>query len=405
MGRTKRRHSVRLGAPHRRYRAPWIAGKLEDLFPALSYSMGYGELSRIARRYGIPIETLRRWRKHLQEDPDWRPTDTRWGQHRRIFTAITESAMSAYIRTEFIEKHRLFATEDFRMLAFETYRQVYQNSDDAPRFTCSGYFVKDFMKRNRFALRRQHFKRRPRVTAEVKNQWSEALRSILATHDNDHILNCDETAWRLYPNNILTWWPTGTDDVSIHVDGNEKGCITVLATITASHKKLPLFFLAKGKTERVDQSQIGIVEPHWRAHSESGWMRSNLFCAYLRHVRNEIADDEEIILVCDLHASHRSEDVKSLAAALKIRLVYIPAGATDELQPLDKVVFGALKSEARRIFRQRVADNLGLKRSKRDAVADMITAWDWLSDEAIRAAWQSYQGEEEWDEPDASGSE
>jgi hypothetical protein len=45
------------------------------------------------------------------------------------------------------------------------------------------------------------------------------------------ILNCDETAWRLYPNNILTWWDTAADSVSIHIQGDEKEALTVLATI------------------------------------------------------------------------------------------------------------------------------------------------------------------------------
>jgi hypothetical protein len=111
-----------------------------------------------------------------------------------------------------------------------------------------------------------------------------------------------------------------------------------------------------------------------------------------------ITGSEQIFLICDLHASHRTKEVKSLAQALKITLIYIPPGATDELQPLDKVVFGALKSQARRLFRLRVAENPGLKRSKREAVADMMKAWESLSQETLQAAWHLYENEEEWDE-------
>jgi hypothetical protein len=35
------------------------------------------------------------------------------------------------------------------------------------------------------------------------------------------IVNCDETSWRLYRNNILTWWDTAADDVSIPIQGDE----------------------------------------------------------------------------------------------------------------------------------------------------------------------------------------
>jgi hypothetical protein len=202
----------------------------------------------------------------------------------------------------------------------------------------------------------------------------------------------------LYPNNILTWWNTGSDDVSTYIDGDEKGCITVLATISASRQKWPLFFVAKGKTERVDRSQIGNVENHWRAHSDTGWMKSHLFCDYLRHIRSERPGDQQIYLICDLHASHRTPEVKKIAGDLHITLLHIPVGATDELQPLDTVVFGVLKSVARHLFRIRIADNPGLKRSKRDAITDMIAAWNALSTETLEAAWNLYQNEEEWEE-------
>jgi hypothetical protein len=60
------------------------------------------------------------------------------------------------------------------------------------------------------------------------------------------------------------------------------------------------------------------------------------------------------------------------------------------------MIFGALKSIARRLFRRRTSHDPELKRSKRDAVTDMIAAWDVLSDGTLQAAWALYQDEEEW---------
>jgi tRNA(Ile2) C34 agmatinyltransferase TiaS len=73
----------------------------------------------------------------------------------------------------------------------------------------------------------------------------------------------------LYPGTILTWRDTGVDDVPIHVNGDERGCITVLATVSASRKKWSVFFIAKRKTERVEQSHIGDAAKNWHTHSES----------------------------------------------------------------------------------------------------------------------------------------
>ena len=202
----------------------------------------------------------------------------------------------------------------------------------------------------------------------------------------------------MYPKNVLTWWDTGADDVSIHADGDEKAAITVLATISASHMKWPLFFVAKGKTERVEITQIGEVGLHWRSHSESGWMNHVIFSEYLQHVRVQIPSGDRIFLICDVHASHRTDDVKRLAGDLNIELLHVPPGATDRLQPLDRKVFGALKSESRRLFRHHASDNPELKRRKLDAVRDMIEAWDVLSDATLQAAWSLYREEDAWTE-------
>jgi hypothetical protein len=229
------------------------------------------------------------------------------------------------------------------------------------------------MKRSHFSLRRQHFKRRPHVTEEEIERSTLQVSQLLQNVDDDLILNCDEPTWRLYPNNILTWWETGQEDVSIHIDGDEKGTMTVLATIWASRKKWPLFFVAKGKTARVDHSQIGDAGNNWRTHSESEWMRGDLLVEYLHRLQDQMPNREQsIYLTCDIHGCHGTAGVKRAASDLNIVLQYIWPGATDRLQLLDRYIFGALKSEACRLFRERAWEDVGLKRSKRDAVDDML---------------------------------
>jgi hypothetical protein len=46
--------------------------------------------------------------------------------------------------------------------------------------------------------------------------------------------------------------------------------MTVLATISTSRKKWSLFFVAKGKTMKIEHSQIDDVGCNERAHSDSG---------------------------------------------------------------------------------------------------------------------------------------
>jgi hypothetical protein len=48
------------------------------------------------------------------------------------------------------------------------------------------------------------------------------------------------------------------------------------------------------------------------------------------------------------------------------------------------------------IVPRRTSHDPELKRSKRDAVTDLIAAWDILSNGTFQAAWALYQDEVEW---------
>jgi hypothetical protein len=171
------------------------------------FELQHDEVSyrNLENRFGVPRSTICRWNKNIEINPELTPEALNWGLHRRIFDDATERNMSEYIRTNFVQHNRLFTNEDFRVLAFAMYRQVYLEAEDAPRFTCSDAFIHGFLVRNHFSLRREHFKRPPAINESDVQAWTERLRVLLSTENNDLILNCDETAGRVYPNNILTW--------------------------------------------------------------------------------------------------------------------------------------------------------------------------------------------------------
>jgi hypothetical protein len=137
------------------------------------------------------------------------------------------------------------------------------------------------------------------------------------------------------PSGLLTWAPVGADGVTVNINANDKECVTVLASITAAGNKLPLFAIAQGKTQKVERTQLGSDETLVCAHSKSGWTRIATFLQYLdwlaKYYEDEIAAGFSIQLILDLYPVHRSKEVKKYAKALW----FIPAGFTDELQPLD----------------------------------------------------------------------
>jgi hypothetical protein len=58
-----------------------------------------------------------------------------------------------------------------------------------------------------------------------------------------------------------------------------------------------------------------------------------------------------IWMLLDCHSVHRAKAMRRHARELGIHLLFIPPGLTDELQPIDRFVFGAMKATCRRLYR------------------------------------------------------
>jgi hypothetical protein len=67
-------------------------------------------------------------------------------------------------------------------------------------------------------------------------------------------------------------------------------------------------------------------------------------------------------------------------------LHFIPPGLTDEFQPLDRKVFGTLKAIARRLFHEGLMSSPDKQRTKKDAVQDLVCAWEHVGAEVIEGA-------------------
>jgi hypothetical protein len=95
--------------------------------------------------------------------------------------------------------------------------------------------------------------------------------------------------------------------------------------------------------------------------------------------------------------------VRNPPAGYGIELLFIHPGQTDRLQPLDRYVFGALKSVCRRISDRHCADNRTIRTDKLTAVNSLREAWDRITVEVVQRAWGVYTEtpedvDEEWEE-------
>lgn len=364
----------------------------------------YGDISKISKETNIPTSNLSRWRQELLKNPDYTPLIKKVGLHNRVFTDDEENAIAEFIVENYIKPKLFFTDSDFKEIALiawqEKYLPILDSEDESVRkkykeFHCSEGFINDFKKNHKFSSKRCHLKRRPDPDDEYAQQFIDEIKQLLDTVDHERILNCDETGWKLFPKGILVWSETGIDNGGTMAKMSDKEQLTVLATVSAANTKLPLFFLAKGKTELVDNTQIGDVCYHWRSHTESGWMNDEAFAEYLMHIREHFADEKTIHLILDVYKAHLTDDVREIANTLNIVLHFIPAGMTDVYQPLDISIFGPFKSISRKLFRERQTLGNPVKVTKLEACQDMCRAWESITNMNIEYGWSIYLGEDD----------
>lgn len=384
--------------------------KFEDKIPMVLQRLvntRRGELVSVSNETGIPYSTISRWHQQLGKNTRFNPLDRKWGLHRRIFTDEEEDSIADYIMINYIQPGRYFTDEDFKEIAYQAWKEKYlpylnsENPEDQKKFRefhCSQGFIHDFKYHHRFSSKIFHIKRRANPNSELEKKFLQEMAELFVKVPHDRILNADETGWKLFPKGILTWGETGADNLSREGVINDKSQVTILATITAAYTKLPLLFIAQGKTEQVENSQIGDVGYHWRTHTESGWVTDEAFSFYLHKLREFFDDDAPIHLLLDLYPSHMTESIKSDAEQLNIVLHIIPAGMTDFYQPLDRKIFGVLKAKARKLFRQRHAGDSSIHGTKQEACADMVAAWESLSRYSLVSSWDLYTDVENPDE-------
>ena len=344
---------------------------------------------------GVSLPTVYRWKKQFERDQSWRPWKTRRGRDRRIFTDAEEGAISEFITENWLVPGHIFNDQDFQRVVQDAYAMKYLQDDEFMEsganirdFHASAGFISDFKKRNGFATRRAHAKKRPARNERLENAFVERVQKLLRDPeiDNNRIINVDETFWRCVPTDLKTRGRKGHEEVPLQVNASEKDGLTVVAAVSASRCKLPLSIIAAGETTRCEQA-LGDTYHHHKTHSSSGWSTITTFSEYLMFIREYFGDDDRIWLLLDAYSVHRTDEVKKLADSMNIELIFIPPGQTERFQPLDRAVFGVLKAYLRKLWRVEYSENPSLRFDKTIAVKLLIPAWERISPRVIDRGW------------------
>jgi hypothetical protein len=292
------------------------------------------------------------------------------------------------VTLNYILPGNLFTDATFQTIVIQPFLEKHREDEIPPRIDCSPRFIRGFKDQNNFASRRAHLKRRPHVSTEERETWLTRLEQLLReVPDHTRIINVDESCRQVEPGALRTWTIRVTQNVALRLNGNQKDSFIVVAAITAARTKLPPCMIAAGKTDRVEASHFGDVGYHRTAHSESGWQTSETFTQWLSWLRGLYDDGAPIWLILNCSAVHRQDAMRQFAQDLGTNLVFIPRGLTDEFEPLDHFVFGAMKATCRRLYGLHCEWNPGEKMDHQIAAAFLIRAWEAVTAEVLENAW------------------
>jgi hypothetical protein len=395
--------------------------ELEPYFQALASDVPHGGLSLIARITKVPIQTVSHWHGILSREPGWRPSRKAYGDAQRIFTDQEEWELVCRIQRRYLQPGLFLSDTVFRQEALRFRRdlvdrinarcpadarkddQVYADRfRDLLEFKASQPFIAGFRRRHEISLRRPSFKRRPSVDADALNRFVERVREILVRYPPDRVINIDETNWKVVNGGFRTWAPRGREAVRCRTEDDEKAGVPAIGAIDAAGRKLPLTVIGKGKTRRC---LAGYKWPDgvFQLTSISGWTTSDVMCSYLRHLRQDSYPEGPLVVILDTDSAHRTELVKATAAGLGIELEFVPPGCTDLLQPLDRRVFGVLKSSGRQQWTEHYLSTQGGKTTRAWMADSLVRAWNRISPGVIESAWSidwQEEGEGEDEEED-----
>ena len=365
-------------------------------------------VDEISAHTGINRSTLYKYIDKLIVNPFFNPYDNFMKVNRAMSERLEEKLVSV-IEEEYLIPGYYFNNKVLKALALSIWASADPSDKLKDSFSASDGWCRNFRKRHGYVWRRAKATRRPshtQKTEQIKEQFQQTiieLHSLLKQQNKLHLLlNMDETSWRLAYMGDLTWAKKGAQSVKVRVNHNTKETVTVLATVTAeeekeANKKLPLYILAKGATERCENKFRNIGDFIYKTdHSVNGWTTVKVMENYLQWIRSTIdllhpeTANETIHLIIDVYKTHKHEKIRQLAQQLNIQLYYIPAGYTDEYQPLDIRVFGALKGMARGIWYSTYALKPGMEITKRKAIKTLLNCWNQLSDDIIDSAWERY---------------
>ncbi|XP_055710369.1 jerky protein homolog-like [Phlebotomus papatasi] len=255
-------------------------------------------------------------------------------------------------------------------------------------------WFRGFMKRHPELSRRipeRYTMRRASVTHENVRNWFSHVGDYL-TQNNlkdlppNRVFNCDESGFFLAPKGEKVLVRRGDRVAGKIITSEEKECVTVLFTVSASGELPPPMVVHPIKKFTRDIAENN-VDGWLSGKSDSGWMTSSLFFEYianhfypwLKKQRIELP----VVLYLDGHSSHITLEVSKFCKEKGIELIRLYPNATHLMQPLDTAFFAPLKIAWRKALCKWMMANDWVKLKRRSVPKVLFEALKALNLEVI----------------------
>jgi len=188
------------------------------------------------------------------------------------------------------------------------------------------------------------------LNPEVVSNYFQDLHNIISKNElhahPERIWNCDETGFNFEHSPVIVVAEKGERCV-LSRTSSKSSKVTVMACANAVGKAMPPMVITKGKTTRSLQGyNVREAPPNcfW-SFQKNGWIDDEIGEKWFDEVFvKNCGPERPQLLILDGHGSHETLGIIERAIAENIVMISLPPHCTHALQPLDRTVFGPLKS-------------------------------------------------------------
>lgn len=309
-------------------------------------------LRQAADANNVNFMTLYRYVKKLKSEEPNVEIKTGYAKPRQIFSDDQEKELAEYI----MHASKIFfglSTTDTKTLAYEYGQEnkipMPSNWHESEKATKD--WLLGFLKRHSYlSLRKPEPTSLSRMTSFNKHNVAEFF-NILGELYNKYSFQCHQV-WNVDETGLTTVQrPTkviavkGVKQIGSATSAERGNLVTVIHAVNAIGNSIPplLIFPRKYFKEHfIADGPLGCIG----AANPSGWVTNEEFLSFMKHFvfHAKCTKQQPALVILDNHSSHMSLNVINYCRENGVVLLSIPPHTSHRLQPLDKSVFGPLKT-------------------------------------------------------------